>query len=160
MRALALAALICLAADVAAAQGDGPTILSEGNWDLKRSDAAPAQNAACLLTPRSRSRVQIGRTRLTITGLPKNSIFNYQYRIDDKPASTPVIPSAEMQNAGEIYLDGHVFSEILAGRRFQFRILDRWHEAIAEDVDLAGLSELHERMLGTCNENAVTTDVK
>jgi len=160
MRVLALAALACLAADLAAAQVAGPTGPGAGNWDLRRSGDGAAPDSACMLIPKTQSRIQVGGKRLTVTGLPKNSVFNYQYRIDDKPASTPAIPPADMQNAGEIYFEGDVFNEILSGQRFRIRILDRWHEAITEDVDLAGLDALHGRMRDACTPGGAATGVR
>ena len=55
-----------------------------------------------------------------------------------------------MQTEGKIFIDGDAVSDIVKGRRFRFRILDRWHEAISEDVDLTGLSALYKRLEATC----------
>ena len=159
MRVLALAALACLAA-AAAAQGAEPASLGEGQWDVRRPEGGTAKDAPCVLVPKAQSRIQIGPERLVVTGLPRNSIFNYQYRIDDQSASTPGIPSADMQSAGEIYLEGDVFREILSARRFRIRILDRWHEAITEDVDLAGLDGLHRRMADACRAEGAAPHAK
>ncbi|MGU3665863.1 hypothetical protein ACLBX9_16915 [Methylobacterium sp. A49B] len=157
---MALAAFSCWAAAVAASEQGSPTHLSEGNWALNRGDDRAANGSDCVAVPKAPSRIQVGLERLTVTGLPKNSIFNYQYRIDDGPASTPVIPSADMQNEGNLYFKGDVFDEILRGHRFRIRILDRWHEAISEDVDLAGLGHLHARMLDACKSGRPAPDVK
>lgn len=155
MRSSTRAVLLCLAAvlsaaDMAAARAAGPALSGDGNWELMRADTGSAADGTCVLTPKARSRIQIGENRLAVTGLPKNSIFNYQYRIDENAVTPPRIPSAEMQGAGAIYLEGDAFREILNGRRFQIRILDRWHEAITEDVDLTGAKELHARMTEAC----------
>ena len=158
MKVSALAVLACLSAAGAAAQGAGTTLLSEGQWDLRRLDDGAAQASACVLVPKTPSRIQVGQDRLTVTGLPKNSIFNYQYRIDDGPASTPAIPTADMQNAGSLFLDGDVFTAILGARRFRIRLLDRWHEAISEDVDLTGLDSLHRRMGDACKAERAGSD--
>jgi hypothetical protein len=87
---------------------------------------------------------------MDVTGIPKNSVFNFQYRIDDGPASTPVFPSEAMQTAGRITIEGDTFQAILGGQRFRIRILDRWHEAITEDVDLTGLKEVYAQMTDQC----------
>ena len=150
MRVSGLAILAALTAPVAVARAGEATLASAGNWDLKRSDGSATSEAPCILTPKAQSRIQVTKDRLVVTGLPKNSIFNYQYRIDDKPASTPTIPSSVAQNEGLIALDGDALTEILKGRRFQIRILDRWHEAITEDVDLSGLKDLHQKLVQTC----------
>jgi len=150
MRVSVLAILAALTAPVAVAQAGDATLASVGNWDLQRSDGSASRGAACLLNPRTQSRIQVTRDRLVVTGLPKNSIFNYQYRIDDKPASTPAIPPSAMQNDGIIALDGDALTEILNGHRFQIRILDKWHEAITEDVDLSGLKDLHGKLVQAC----------
>ncbi|SDN48185.1 hypothetical protein SAMN05216360_108268 [Methylobacterium phyllostachyos] len=152
LRASVLAILAALIAPVATAQAGDATLASEGNWDLKRSSGSATSEAGCVLTPKTQSRIQVSKDRLVVTGLPKNSIFNYQYRIDDKPASTPAIPSSAMQNDGIIAFDGDALAEILNGHRFQIRILDRWHEAITDDVDLSGLKDLHEKLVQVCNE--------
>jgi hypothetical protein len=144
MRPIWLAVLGVVTMSVAAHAG-GST--GAGAWKLEK----PGEGAsACVLTPKEPSRIQVGRDRLTVTGLPKNSIFNYQYRIDDGGASTPSLPTPEMQNAGTITLDGDAFAAVLKGQRFRIRILDRWHEAITEDVSLAGLGELHGTMAEAC----------
>jgi len=150
MRVSVLAVLAALNATVALAQAGDATLASAGNWDLKRSDSSATREAACRLTPKTPSRIQVTRDRLVVTGLPKNSIFNYQYRIDDKPASTPAIPTSAMQTDGIIALDGDALAEILNGHRFQIRILDKWHEAITEDVDLSGLKDLHGKLVQAC----------
>ena len=149
MKLLIFAGLACLAIDIAAAQAVGTTISSEGNWDLKKS-SPDSDDSSCVLTPKTPSRVEVTRGRIDVTGMPKNSIFNYQYRVDDGPASTPVFPSEAMQTAGKISIDGEAVSDIVKGRRFRFRMLDRWHEAISEDVDLTGLSALYKRLEATC----------
>lgn len=150
MRMSVLAVLAALTAPAAPAwAGDAP-LASAGNWDLKRADGNATGEAACLLTPKTPSRIQVSKDRLVVTGLPKNAIFNYQYRIDDKPASTPAFPPSAMQSEGLIALDGDALAEILNGRRFQIRILDKWHEAITEDVDLAGLKDLHGKLAQAC----------
>jgi hypothetical protein len=87
---------------------------------------------------------------MDVTGMPKNSVFNFQYRIDDGPASTPVFPSEAMQTSGRITIEGDTFQAILGGQRFRIRILDRWHEAITEDVDLTGLKEVYAQMKDQC----------
>ena len=55
-----------------------------------------------------------------------------------------------MQAEGKISIDGDAMREIVKGQRFRFRMLDRWHEAISEDVDLNGLSTLYEQLEATC----------
>jgi hypothetical protein len=149
MRPTMLAVFGCLCAGVAA-QAGGPTVTREGAWEFKRADGALADEPTCLLTPKEKSRIQVGWDKLSVTGLPKNSIFNYQVRVDDGAASTPALPTADMQNAGTIAIEGDAFAAVLKGQRFQIRILDRWHEAITEDVSLAGLRELRERMPQAC----------
>ncbi|TXN00226.1 hypothetical protein FV222_12060 [Methylobacterium sp. WL103] len=145
MKLLILAGLACLTVDIATAQVLGTTISSEGNWDLRKSDAG-----SCVLTPKTPSRVQVTRGRISVTGMPKNSVFNYQYRVDDGDASTPVLPSEAMQAEGRITIEGDAFNDTVEAHRFRFRILDRWHEAISEDIDLAGLSALYKRLEETC----------
>lgn len=149
MKLLILAGLACLVTEIAAAQGVGTTISSEGNWDLRKSSTGP-DDGSCVLTPKTPSRVQVTRGRINLTGMPKKSIFNYQYRVDDGPASTPVFPSEAMQAEGKISIDGDAMREIVKGQRFRFRMLDRWHEAFSEDVDLNGLSTLYEQLEATC----------
>jgi hypothetical protein len=149
VKLLILAGLGCLVTEIAAAQGVGTTISSEGNWDLRKSSTGP-DDGSCVLTPKTPSRVQVTRGRINLTGMPKKSIFNYQYRVDDGPASTPVFPSEAMQTEGKIFIDGDAMREIVKGQRFRFRMLDRWHEAISEDVDLNGLSTLYEQLEATC----------
>ena len=141
--------LACLAADIATAQVAGTTVSSEGNWDLRKSDAGP-DAGSCVLTPKTPSRVQVTRGRINVTGMPKNSVFNYQYRVDDGPPSTPVFPSDAMQAAGRITIEGDAVKDIVKGQRLRFRMLDRWHEAISEDIDLTGLSKLYERLEAAC----------
>ena len=150
MRASALAALAWLAAGGAMAQEAATILSSAGSWDLRRSRDGTAEASDCILTPKPRSRIEVGRDRLVVASLPRNSIFNFQYRIDDEPASTPAPPSEAMQSTGTVVLDGAAFDRILHGRRFQVRILDRWHEAVTEDVDLAGLAELHGTLAEAC----------
>lgn len=149
VKLLICAGLACLTADIATAQVVGTTISSESNWDLKKSSTGP-DDGSCVLTPKTPSRVQVTRGRIDLTGMPKNSIFNYQYRVDDGPASTPVFPSDAMQKEGKISIGGDAMKDIVKGRRFRFRMLDRWHEALSEDVDLTGLSALYERLEATC----------
>lgn len=146
MRPTTCAVLMCLPAITAAAQDAGPTVSSEGAWDLKRS----IDGRTCVLMPRTQSRIRIAGDRVEVTGLPIKSIFNYQYRIDDDAASSIIFPSAEMQNAGVISLGSDVLEKALGARRFRIRILDTWHEAITEDVSLAGLQSLHQRMKRDC----------
>lgn len=55
-----------------------------------------------------------------------------------------------MQTAGRITIEGDDFRAILGGQRFRIRILDRWHEAITEDVDLTGLKEVYAQMTDQC----------
>ena len=141
--------LACLAADVATAQAPGAVLSSEGNWDLRAWDAG-RDGGPCVLTPKTPSRVQVTRGRITVTGLPRNAIFNYQYRVDDGPASTPVFPSEGMQTEGAIRIEGDAAGDIVKGHRLRIRILDRWHEAISEDIDLSGLGTLYERLDETC----------
>jgi hypothetical protein len=150
MRAAVLALLAALITPVAAARAGDAILASAGNWDLKRADGGATGAAACVLTPRTQSRIQVTKDRLVVTALPKNSVFNYQYRIDDKPASTPARPSGSMESEGIIALEGDALTEILNGHRFQIRILDRWHEAITEDVDLTGLKDLHGTLDRAC----------
>lgn len=144
------AVAVCLAATLAAAQDAGPTVASEGDWVLKRIEPPSGGGAACILAPKTLSRIQVVGDRLEVTGLPRNSIFNYQYRIDDKPVSNVMFPTAQMQSAGVIALEGDVLESILNGRRFSIRLLDRWHEAITEDVSLAGLRALRDRRPDPC----------
>ena len=147
MNVLALAGLII---NAAAAQADETNTISVGGWNLKQSTNATAHAPGCVLAPKQQSRVQVGERRLIVSGLPRKSIFNYQYIIDDKPASVLNFPTEAMQNDGSIYLEGAVFDEILNAGRLRVRVLDKWHEAIAEDLDLTGLSELHQKMLDEC----------
>lgn len=150
MNVLAIASSVWLILGVASAQGDAANTISVGGWTLTKSTDAATGVPNCVLAPNQRSRVQVDERRLIVSGLPRESIFNYQYIIDGKPASVLNFPSKAMQDDGAVYLDGAVFDEILAAKRLQVRILDKWHEAIAEDVDLAGLSELHEKLLEQC----------
>ncbi|WP_342109669.1 hypothetical protein [Methylobacterium sp. SI9] len=150
MRVLLLTALAALTLPAAVAQAGDPIVSSAGNWDLKKSARGPTTEAACLLAPKTPSRIEVFKDRLVVTGLPKNSIFNYQYRIDDRSASTPAIPSSAMQNEGLITLDGAALADIVNGHRFQIRILDKWHEAITEDVDLTGLKDLYGTLDQAC----------
>jgi hypothetical protein len=149
MKRLVFAGFACLTAHIATAQVVGAPVSGEGNWDLRKSDAGSG-DGSCVLTPRTPSRVQVTRGRITVTGMPKNSVFNYQYRVDDGPASMPAFPSKAMQDQGRILIQGDAAEEILKGRRFRIRILDRWHEAISEDIDLAGLAGLYERLEEAC----------
>ncbi|WP_342153885.1 hypothetical protein [Methylorubrum sp. SB2] len=144
------AVAIGFSATVAHAQEAAPTIAEEGDWVLKKSENSSGPGAACILAPKSRSRIQIVGDRLEVTGLPKNSIFNYQYRIDDGPVSSIGFPTASMQQAGAVTLEGAAFESILNGRRFSIRLLDRWHEAITEEVSLAGLRSLRDRSAEAC----------
>lgn len=139
-----------LAAGVAAAQEAGRTLASEGDWVLRKADGLPDGAAACILAPKSPSRIRIVDDRLEVTGLPRNSLFNYRYRIDDQPVSKVMFPTAQMQEAGAISLDGDVLESILTGRRFSIRLLDRWHEAITEDISLAGLRSLRDQRVEAC----------
>lgn len=148
-RAIGIVA-VCLAASHAAAQDTGPTIAGEGDWVLKKADRPSGGGAACILAPKSLSRIRIVGDRLEVTGLPRNSIFNYQYRIDDEPVSRVMFPTVPMQEAGAISLKGEVLESILKGRRFRIRMLDRWHEAITEDISLAGLRSLRDRSAEAC----------
>lgn len=150
MRVLLLTVLAALTTSAAVAQTGGAILSSAGNWELRRSASGATQEGACLLAPKTPSRIQVFKDRLVVTGLPKNSIFNYQYRIDDKSASTPAIPSRDMQDEGIIALDGDALKDILNGHRFQIRILDRWHEAITEDLDLSGLKDLYGTITQAC----------
>lgn len=149
MRVLLLTVLAALTMP-AVAQATDPVVSSAGTWELRRSAGGSTGDGACLLAPKSPSRIQVFKDRLVVTGLPKNSIFNYQYRIDDGSASTPAIPSSAMQNEGIIVLDGDALNTIVNGRRFQIRILDKWHEAITEDLDLSGLKDLYGTMTQAC----------
>lgn len=133
-----------------AVQAAESTVASEGAWELRKAEQSSASEDTCLLRPKVQSRIQVSRDKLSVTGLPKNSIFNFQYRVDDGSASTPTIPTADMQNAGTVALDGAAFADVLKGQRFRVRILDRWHEAITEDVDLTGLRDLHGKMSEAC----------
>lgn len=135
---------------IAAAQAAMPVVSSEGQWDLRTSDERSVGEPTCLLTPKTPSRIQITGRRLDVTGLPKNSIFNYQYRIDDHPVSNAMIPSAEMQKAGVVSLEGDAFDGLLKGQTFSIRILDTWHEAITEEISLTGLGALYRKMRDTC----------
>jgi hypothetical protein len=148
MKLLVSIGLACLLANIASAQVTATTVSGEGNWELGKSDTGP--DGVCVLTPKTPSRVQVSRDWIAVTGMPKNSVFNFQYRVDDGPPSTPVFPSKAMQDQGRILIEGDAVGEILKGRRFRIRILDRWHEAISEDIDLTGLGELYERLGKTC----------
>ncbi len=139
-------AWLSLAAGVTAAGAAGPPLASAGDWTLARADGP----SPCILATTSPSRVQVVGSRLEVTGLPKESLFNYQYRIDDQPVSNAMIPSPAMQEAGAIWFEGDAFDAILKGRRFQIRILDRWHEAITEDVSLNGLRSLQDQARTEC----------
>jgi hypothetical protein len=150
MRLMARTVAAGLSVTIAFATTGEPAVSGTGDRLPARATAASTQENACTLTPNEHSRIQIVKNRLDVTGLPKNSIFNYQYRIDDQPASTPAIPTAAMQEAGVITFAGDAFDEIMKGQRFRIRILDRWHEAITEDVSLAGLRDRYETMIGTC----------
>lgn len=149
MKRVIFVGLACLTSDIATAQVVGKTISSEGNWDLRKSDAGP-DAGSCVLTPKTPSRVQVTRGWISLTGMPKNSVFNYQYRGDDGDASTPVFPSEAMQADGRVTIEGDAFNDIVEAHRFRFRILDRWHKSISEDIDLAGLSKLYKRLEETC----------
>lgn len=70
MRLLLFVGLACLTVDIATAQVLGTTISSEGNWDLRKSDAGP-DAGSCVLTPKTPSRVQVTRVRISVTGMPK-----------------------------------------------------------------------------------------
>ncbi len=144
------AVAVCSAATVAAAQDTGRTVAEEGDWVLKKADHPSGGGTACILAPKSLSRIQVVGDRLEVTGLPRNSIFNYQYRIDDRPVSSVMFPTPSMQAAGVVSLDGDVLESILAGRRFSIRLLDRWHEALTEDISLAGLRSLRGRSAEAC----------
>ena len=74
MKLLIFVGLACLAADIAAAQVVGTTISSEGNWDLKTSSTG-SEDSACVLTPKTSSRVQVTRGRINVTGMPKKLDF-------------------------------------------------------------------------------------
>lgn len=141
---------VCLAATLAAAQDAGRIVASEGDWVLKKVDRPSDGEPACILAPKSLSRIQIVSGRLEVTGLPRNSILNYQYRIDEQPVSNVMFPTAPMQAAGAISLEGDALDSILKGRRFRVRLLDTWHEAITEDISLAGLRSLHDRSADAC----------
>lgn len=146
MKVTTCAILACLAASGAAAQSASKTLADEGDWTLKKLD----DTSTCIVTPKAQSRIQVTQDRLEVTGLPKKSIFNYQYRIDDQAVSNAMIPTADMQDAGLVALDGEAFRAILDGQRFRIRILDKWHEAITEDVSLAGLRSLHRNIASDC----------
>jgi len=150
MRGTTCSVLVFLVSTLAAAQAAMPIIASEGQWDLRQSDEQSAGKPTCLLTPKTPSRIQVTGQRLDVTGLPKNSIFNFQYRIDDQPVSNAMIPSAEMQKAGAVSLEGDAFDSLLKGQTFSIRILDKWHEAITEEISLVGLGALYRKMLDTC----------
>lgn len=150
MRMTALAVLACLSANIATAHAAGTVILSEGNWDLRKAGDKPADGSACVLAPKQQSRIQIAHDRLEVTGLPKKSILNFQYIVDEAPASRAMFPSPEMQDAGTIWLDGDVLQSVVEGQRLRIRVLDRWHEAIAEDLSLQGLRSLYLKMNDAC----------
>lgn len=150
MRTFILTALAVLTAPAALAQTGAAIVSSAGNWQLTRPEGSATNGGVCLLAPKTPSRIQVFKDRLVVTGLPKNSIFNYQYRIDDRSASTPAIPSSAMQAEGVITVDGDALTDIVNGRRFQIRILDKWHEAITEDLDLSGLKDLYGTMTTAC----------
>jgi len=139
-----------LVATLATAQETGRTLDSEGDWVLRKTERSSGGSAACILAPKDPSRIRIVGDRLEVTGLPKNSLFNYRYRIDDGPVSRVMFPTAPMQEAGAITLDGEVFDHILNGQRFSIRLLDRWHEALTEEISLAGLRSLRDRSTGAC----------
>ena len=150
MKATICIVAACLAASLAAAQDTGQNLASEGEWVLKKTDRPSGGGTACILAPKSLSRIQIVGDRLEVTGLPRNSLFNYQYRIDDEPVSNIMFPTAQMQEAGAISLDGDVLERILNGRRFSIRLLDKWHEAVTEDISLAGLRSLRGKSATIC----------
>ncbi len=150
IRAALCGASLCLAVTLAAAEDGGQTIASEGDWVLRKVEGPANGDAPCILAPKTRSRIRIVGDRLEVTGLPKSSIFNYQYRIDDEPVSTVQFPTAQMQEAGAISLTGDVLGRILNGRRFSLRLLDKWHEAITEEISLSGLRALSDRRASAC----------
>ncbi len=61
-----------------------------------------------------------------------------------------MFPTTQMQDAGVITLNGDVLKDILAGRRFSIRLLDRWHEAITEEISLSGLRGLIDKRAEAC----------
>lgn len=155
--AVAVCLAACPAAPLAVAQEDGQangrTLAGEGDWVLKKADRPSGGGADCILAPKSLSRIRVVGDRLEVTGLPRNSIFNYQYRIDDGPVSKVMFPTAPMQQAGAITLEGDVLESILDGRRFSIRLLDRWHEAITEEISLAGLRSLRDKSADLCQSS-------
>lgn len=150
MRVTICAVALCLITSLSHAQDLGRTVASEGDWVLRKADGPSSGVAACILAPKARSRLQIVGDKIEVTGLPKNSIFNYQYRIDDGSVSKAIFPTAQMQESGVITLDGEAFKDVLIGRRFSIRVLDRWHEAITEDINLSGLRSLSEKRADAC----------
>lgn len=150
MRVTICAVSLCLVAGLGHTQEAGRTVASEGDWVLRKAAGPSSGDAACVLAPKARSRIQIVGDRIEITGLPKNSIFNYQYRVDDGPVSNAMFPTAQMQDAGVITLNGDVVKDILSGRRFSIRLLDRWHEAITEEIGLSGLRGLIDKRAEAC----------
>lgn len=141
---------ICWAATLATAQDAGQILAHEGDWVLRKSERPTGGGAACILAPKDPSRIQIVGDRLEVTGLPKYSLFNYRFRVDDQPLSSVMFPTAQMQEAGTISLEGDVLESILNGRRFSIRMLDKWHEALTEDISLAGLRSLRDRRAEAC----------
>ncbi|MGH1588552.1 hypothetical protein ACRBEV_09570 [Methylobacterium phyllosphaerae] len=150
MRVTICAVAACLVATFSAAEDAGRTVAGEGDWVLRKADRPSSGEAACILAPKTRSRIQIVGDQLEVTSLPRNSIFNYQYRIDDGPVSSVMFPTAQMQETGVISLNGDVFNSILNGRRFSIRLLDKWHEAITEDISLSGLRALRTTLTEAC----------
>ncbi|MBP33531.1 MAG: hypothetical protein CMH16_30285 [Methylobacterium sp.] len=153
MRVALFAVAACLASPLGAAEDAGQTVASEGDWVLRKAGQPSSRDADCILAPKTRSRIQIVGDRLEVTGLPKNSILNYQYRIDDGPVSNAMFPTAQMQEIGVISLNGDVLKSILNGRRFSIRLLDRWHEAITEEISLAGLRSLRDQRADACKSS-------
>lgn len=150
MKAMLRIASVCVIAGVFAVQSATQAGAADGNWEVKASDDKTQGELGCVLKPKQPSRIQVTKSRLEVTGLPKKSILNYQYIIDEASASRVNFPSADMQDAGAVWLDGGILKQIIDGHRLQIRILDRWHEAITEDVGLDGLRDLYKELAEGC----------
>lgn len=121
-----------------------------GGWQLEKSKDQMTDRVSCMVYPTGRRYIQISYGDLYISYSGRGGVQGFQYRVDERPASTMQLPTRIEQQIGTIHISGGAFKEVLSGNRLRVETLTMVSGIKNEDINLVGLREKYNEMLQQC----------
>jgi hypothetical protein len=109
-------------------------------WEVHVKADPMTDKKECVALPHGNMRVQGSPRMLAISFKGKGGVKGYEYRIDDRPASSMQLASDIERDVGAVVFENDALTQILSGKRLRVQVVPVLRGLLFEDIDTNGLA--------------------